>query len=145
MTTQPPTRILIIDDCYSCGMVLETILQSAGYDTCRSYNIEDGLATFLETNPKLIISDLCFGREIDEGLVLDEKLQALESDKPIPILYITLCKDRSVIDKIVTMKRNRPIAVLFKPVNRFDLLRYVNKLLNPKEVEKDATKVPTEI
>ena len=139
MTQQPPVRILIIDDNPTHSMLLETILQQAGYEIHKELNIEDGLATFLETNPQLIISDLCFGGEIDEGLILDEKLRKLEGDKPIPILYITLCKDRSVIDKIDAMQR--PVARLFKPVSREDLLRYVNKLLHPEEAEKDGLQV----
>lgn len=116
--------ILVVDDDQDIRDSVGAILQAEGYDVQTAATGEEGLQSFNETNPDLVIADLMM-EEIDAGTTFVTKVRAQGAD--IPIYMLTSVGD--------DMNRNAAYTdlgltgILQKPVSPSTLISTVKSKL----------------
>ena len=116
--------ILAIEDDPSFLDLLQLHLQSAGHTVRTAADPEEGLRSFLEDPPELILLDLDL--PYLSGFEVLEALKSDEASRAIPVVVIT---GRAEGD---TYERCRKIGIdgfASKPIKREELLRVIDKAL----------------
>lgn len=82
--TQAP--ILLVEDDTSIALVVETVLQAAGYTVQRAENGTDALRAALAAPPSLLIADL----NLPGALSGDAVVRTLREEQPeLPVIYMS--------------------------------------------------------
>ncbi|HEX8632900.1 MAG TPA: response regulator transcription factor [Pyrinomonadaceae bacterium] len=85
MTSQPPPRILVVDDEPQIARVLRTGLKSHGYDVRVAADGVSALETFNDWRPDLVVTDLAMPNL--DGLELCRRLRAISA---LPIIVLSV-------------------------------------------------------
>ncbi|MBL1218482.1 MAG: response regulator [Planctomycetes bacterium] len=116
--------ILYVDDDADYREALRAILEAEGYSMIEAPTAEDGLATFRESRPDLVIVDLMM-EEIDAGTHFVKELRALGSAVPVYML--------SSVGDSLTMSTDYASlglsGVFQKPINRDHLMSVLKSRL----------------
>lgn len=115
-------RILIVEDEAVLRRILRDALQSAGYDVATAENGIEGLDSFKNYNPELVIADIMMP-EMD-GLDMVEQMRKL--DKSVEILFLSA---RSGTEDIVDGFHRGGNDYIRKPFALDELLARVEALL----------------
>jgi two-component system, OmpR family, response regulator len=120
-------KILIVDDDPDIVEAIKLVLENEGHETASACNRDEGMKTFKDFNPELIILDVMM-KEPDDGIAMAQELR--RQDVKTPILMLTnlskvtgfsFDKDDSVV----------PVdAFVEKPVEPAALAAKVKELLN---------------
>jgi len=118
------TKILIIDDDPDLIKILSFYLKNANYESSFAEDGENGLKKAVEDKPDLIILDIQMPGL--NGIEVAKKLQADESLKNIPIIFLTatLDFDRSEIPE------GSKIKFITKPCDFNQIIEYIKSLTN---------------
>ncbi len=112
-------RILVVDDDLDLLHLIGVRLNAVGYEVVQATSGEQGLDSFREHHPQLVITDLRMG-EMD-GLMLFSHLQA--EAPTIPVIILTA--HGSIPDAVSATQRG-VFSFLTKPFNGKELLRRVS-------------------
>ena len=82
-------KILVVDDTKSYLWVISQTLRDAGFNVVTAGNGEEGIATFNEEKPDLILLDITM--PIMDGIAMSKKLR--ESGVQTPIIFLTNMSD----------------------------------------------------
>lgn len=125
-------RIMIVDDNEHNVKVLQSMLQSQGYQVHTAHNGEQALTQIAETSPDLLILDV-----IMPGMDGFDVTRALRSDvksRTIPILMVTALNE--LHDKIKGFEMGAD-DFLSRPFNSIELLARVRSLLRIKHLHDE--------
>ena len=130
--------IHIVDDDSSFRTALERLLRAAGYQTITYISVSDFLASFEGNVPGCILVDL----RMPEKNGLDLQKSLLESQNPIPIIFLTAYGD---IPTTVRAMREGAIDFLTKPVKKEILFEAVKRALALDAVARERYTHITEL
>ncbi len=116
--------ILCIDDDPDVLFSLKIVLESGGYNVATAADAREGLKTFKETKPDIVILDLMM-EEIDAGTRLLGEIRALDSTVPVYMLSSTGDYLHSVAD----VSAMGLAGVFQKPLSPNTLLSLLQKKL----------------
>ena len=119
-----PKRILVVDDDPVIVRMLESKLQSNGYEVITSQEATNGLEIAIKEFPDLIILDVMM--PIVNGYNFCRLLKSQEKHKDIPIMMLT---SRSEAEDRRIGKEVGADAYVLKPFNIDELLGTVRSLL----------------
>ncbi len=133
-------RILVVDDNHSLVLVLERLLQKAGFDVLTAFDGLEGLQKTREEKPDLIILDIIMPKM--DGYEVCRRLKGDPYTADIPVLFLTRKGSLAGPDSIKALRRyyNRvqerlggfdagALDFLSKPVTARELLDRVRGLL----------------
>ena len=130
--------IHIVDDDPSFRTAMERLLRAAGYQTITYISVSDFLASFERNVPGCILVDL----RMPEKNGLDLQKSLLESQNPIPIIFLTAYGD---IPTTVRAMREGAIDFLTKPVKKEILFEAVKRALALDAVARERYTHITEL
>ncbi|MFH0823743.1 MAG: PAS domain S-box protein [Pseudomonadota bacterium] len=130
-SSDPPLRILVIDDMRSIVNIMKVGLTRLGQEVLTAHSGEQGLDIFLNDEADLVVCDLGMpgmnGWEVGRRM----KMACAESGKPkVPFVLLTGWGDMS--QEVEKMDEAGVDAVLEKPVDVAQLLRIGRKLLEER-------------
>ena len=125
-------RILIVDDVAENVELLDTYLQSSGYEVLTAASGHEAIRITYDKRPDLILLDIMMP-ELD-GYEVCKLLKNDESTMFIPIVLITALND--IEDKIKGLEAGAD-DFLSKPINRLELMARIGSLLKIKSLHDD--------
>ena len=125
-------RILIVDDDEDVLLIVQTILDNAGYATLTARNGREGVEKALEDRPAAILLDVMMPEL--SGWEVCTTLKSAPETRQIPIALPTV---KSEIRDLITGMQVGADDYITKPFTRKKLLSTVNRLLDEKR--RDAT------
>ena len=125
-------RILIVDDDEDVLLIVQTILDNAGYATLTARNGREGVEKALEDRPAAILLDVMMPEL--SGWEVCTTLKSAPETRQIPIAMLTV---KSEIRDLITGMQVGADDYITKPFTRKKLLSTVNRLLDEKR--RDAT------
>ena len=125
-------RILIVDDDEDVLLIVQTILDNAGYATLTARNGREGVEKALEDRPAAILLDVMMPEL--SGWEVCTTLKSAPETRQIPIALLTV---KSEIRDLITGMQVGADDYITKPFTRKKLLSTVNRLLDEKR--RDAT------
>ena len=126
--SQPPARLLIIDDDPKLCQLVGTYLEPLGFKVQAAYNGVEGLRTALETKPDVILLDVMLP-EMD-GF---EVLRGIREHSSVPVLMLTARGDE--VDRVKGLETGADdyLAKTFSSRELLARLRAVLRRANPKD------------
>ncbi len=115
-------HILLVDDDPSLSRVIQFQLEEAGYHVSRAASGEEGLRSFKEHNPGLVITDIKMPRM--DGLALLAEIKRLS-----PHALVIVITAHGSIDTAITAMKTGAHDYLCKPFAKDELLVTVEKAL----------------
>jgi CheY-like chemotaxis protein len=125
MTHPPstPARILIVEDEVIIAMEIQARLETAGYVICGLETTgEDAILKAREQVPDLILMDISLRGPLN-GL---EAAVQIQSERDIPVVFISASVDEGALRRIQDVKPGRLIT---KPFEETDLLTSIRQSL----------------
>ena len=116
-------RLAIVEDEEIVSMMLETILQNAGYVVTAFSTGEELLCCVSEMRPDLILMDIGLSGSLD-GIETAEKILG---EYDIPVLFLTAHSDDEVMQRII---RISPSGHLTKPFRETELFSIIEAMLS---------------
>ncbi|MDX1945206.1 MAG: response regulator [Pirellulaceae bacterium] len=126
------SRILIADDNQPNRELLEAYLAGIDCETEMAVDGQDTLAKVKSFRPDLILLDVMMPKL--SGFEVCQKLKADAATQKIMILMVTALNEAGDIERAVKAGTNDFIS---KPVNRFELTRRVENMLEVKDVRDE--------
>ena len=130
-------KILIVDDVDANLYLLRVLLTNAGYEIAEAINGQAALAVMETTDVDLIISDILM--PVMDGFELCKIWKSDERLKSIPFIFYTAT---------YTEEKDRKFSLdlgadlfLVKPMESYNLLREIEKVLQENEVVSDSEQV----
>ncbi len=120
-------RILIVDDDEDVLLIVQTILDNAGYATILARNGREGVEKAIEARPDLILLDVMMPEL--SGWEVCTTLKSAPETRPIPICMLTV---KSEIRDLITGMQVGADDYITKPFTRKKLLSTVRRLLDEK-------------
>ncbi|MEK6647115.1 MAG: response regulator [Candidatus Firestonebacteria bacterium] len=118
-------KILIVDDSkFSCD-IIASMLSGLDCDVIIAQDGEEGVKRAIEEKPNLIIMDFILPKKT--GLEVTREIKSNEITKSIPIIMIS--SFRELYDELKSTYNFNPDVFLPKPVEKRELLKYVQQLL----------------
>jgi CheY-like chemotaxis protein len=114
--------VLVVDDEFGVGEVLDTILTDAGHRVLTAINGKQGLARLAETTPDVILLD--FMMPLLDGPGMLRAMAADPAHRDIPVIMMS-----SVDEDTVAGKCDRHVAFLRKPFRTRQVLDLVARAL----------------
>jgi len=124
-------RILIVDDDEDVLLIVQTILDNAGYETLTARNGREGVEKALEAHPQAVLLDVMMPEL--SGWEVCTTLKSAPETRQIPIALLTV---KSEIRDLITGMQVGADDYITKPFTRKKLLSTVQRLLDEK---RDAT------
>lgn len=118
-------KILVIDDSETNLVLLQAVLEDAGYDVILMDNSRKAIDYIKQHKPDLILLDL-FMPEMD-GFDFMRRLSNGSNSLPYAVLIVTAYSNRENNEKA---KKMGALDVIHKPVNISSLLLSVKQILN---------------
>ena len=123
MSTEPKTRILLVEDEIITATALEKSLRNLGYDVAGIVSSgEAAIRQATEKVPDLILMDIRLQGAMD-GISATQEIQF---NLEIPVVYLTAHSDEGTVKRILDSK---PFGCLFKPFDEEDLRNAVEGAL----------------
>ncbi|MGF1540119.1 MAG: response regulator [Pleurocapsa sp.] len=131
-----PIQILIVEDELILAKDLARKLQKCGYEVAGI--VDSGikaLAKVAETPPDLILMDIVIKGEID-GIATSKKIQ---SDRPIPIIYLSSYSDRNTLKQA---RETHPKGYIVKPYHIKDVKATIESVFHkPDPIESSLKQI----
>ncbi len=127
--TNPPAKILIIDDDESNRKLLEVLVQADGHTAISAADGEVGIALAYAEQPDVILLDLMMPGL--DGFEVVRRLKNNASTASLSIIVVTALYDVASRQRVATWGAD---AVIMKPVDRWELSQWISKLLEPPKV-----------
>jgi AmiR/NasT family two-component response regulator len=107
-------RILVVEDEHIVAMGIRAMLKNLGYTvTGVASSGEDAISKAESTKPDLVLMDITLKGDLD-GIEASKKIVSLLG---IPVVYLTACSDRKILDQIWKMG----YGCIVKPFDEKDL------------------------
>ncbi|OFW59969.1 MAG: hypothetical protein A2W01_08650 [Candidatus Solincola sediminis] len=130
-----PIKILVVDDDPDITDVLDSLLESEGYDVVIAHDGEEGLDKIKEENPDLVILDLLMPKLDGYGVCKTLQDPRWSRWKDIPIIVLT-----SVVEDVSQRRYELETGVrmnvddyIEKPIDPDAVLDRVGKILARRE------------
>jgi len=136
--TQPPLRVLTIDDDEDARFALVSLLTTAGYDVCEASNGEAGLALALESPPDLILLDVVMPGM--SGFEVTKALDTNPATRNIPIIFLSAQSEEEVLPEL----RAGAIDFIRKPYKREELLMRIALVLRVRSLSEELDRTQIE-
>jgi EAL domain-containing protein (putative c-di-GMP-specific phosphodiesterase class I)/DNA-binding response OmpR family regulator len=120
-------KILIVDDDEDVLLIVQTILDNAGYTAVLARNGREGVEKAIEVKPDLILLDVMMPEL--SGWEVCTTLKSSPETRPIPIAMLTV---KSEIRDLITGMQVGADDYITKPFTRKKLLSTVRRLLDEK-------------
>ena len=120
-------KILIVDDDEDVLLIVQTILDNAGYTAILARNGREGVEKAIESKPDLILLDVMMPEL--SGWEVCTTLKSAPETRPIPIAMLTV---KSEIRDLITGMQVGADDYITKPFTRKKLLSTVRRLLDEK-------------
>ena len=120
-------KILIVDDDEDVLLIVQTILDNAGYTAILARNGREGVEKAIEAKPDLILLDVMMPEL--SGWEVCTTLKSAPETRPIPIAMLTV---KSEIRDLITGMQVGADDYITKPFTRKKLLGTVRRLLDEK-------------
>src|SRR6266498_4491672 len=120
-------RILIVDDDEDVLLIVQTILDNAGYSAVTARTGREGVERAIELKPDLILRDVMMPEL--SGWEVCTTLKSAPETRQIPIAMLTV---KSEIRDLITGMQVGADDYLTKPFTRRKLLQTVRKLLDER-------------
>jgi CheY-like chemotaxis protein len=118
--------ILVVDDEFGIGELLEALLQDDGHRVMTAMNGRHALERMAEARPDLVISDLMM--PVMDGSVLLRAIREQAEYKDIPFMLMCALPESSIADRVAGYD-----AFLRKPFKLAEISGAVADLLKSKE------------
>lgn len=136
MLKKSSSYILLVDDVSSNIMLLEKILQDAGYTTVSASSGEDALAIAKQSQPALVLLDVMMP-DMD-GFEVCQKMRTTKELQTIPVIFLTALEDEESRIKGLEMMGD---DYLTKPIHRELLLAKVASTLRLHCIREQAAEM----
>jgi len=123
------SKILVIDDDISICETLDLYLTEEGYDVHTATTGTDGLNTFVETSPDVVILDIRLP-DIDGFTVLEDLQKEIDNFK---VIMITAHHD---MDTAISAMKKGAFDYIHKPINVDELDMTIKKAINVLDMER---------
>lgn len=123
------SKILVIDDDISICETLDLYLTEEGYDVHTATTGTDGLNTFVETSPEVVILDIRLP-DIDGFTVLEDLQKEVDNFK---VIMITAHHD---MDTAISAMKKGAFDYIHKPINVDELDMTIKKAINVLDMER---------
>ncbi len=117
--------ILVVDDEFGIGELLEALLQDDGHRVLTAMNGRHALERMAEARPDLVISDLMM--PVMDGSVLLRSIREHAEYKEIPFMLMCALPEASIADRVQGYD-----AFLRKPFKLAEMSGVVAELLKPR-------------
>jgi DNA-binding response OmpR family regulator len=125
------TRILIVDDSQEFRMMVERMLQHAGYETICAVDGEDGLRQTIVEHPDLILLDYMMPGM--NGAEVFRELRENQNTAPIPVIMITAFSTQFESEQMADMRMMLD-DFLTKPIMPSELASRIEKVLATRRI-----------
>ncbi len=115
--------ILVVDDEFGIGELLEALLQDDGHRVLTAMNGRHALERMAEAKPDIVISDLMM--PVMDGALLLRAIREHAEYKNIPFMLMCALPESSIADRVKGYD-----AFLRKPFKLMEMAGLVNNLLN---------------
>src|SRR6201987_257684 len=132
-------KILIVDDDEDVLLIVQTILDNAGYSAILARNGREGVEKAIESSPDLILLDVMMPEL--SGWEVCTTLKSAPETRQIPIAMLTV---KSEIRDLITGMQVGADDYVTKPFTRRRLLTAVRKLLDERGQASSPAYLPTE-
>jgi len=113
-------KIMIIDDSYTNRVLFKAVLEDLDIDVIEVHSAMKGLKILDETNPDIILLDMCM--PMMTGIDFLQELQ--HQNKHIPVIVISVLDDQAYIKQAFTYGASE---YLIKPVEIDELIRRISR------------------
>ncbi len=120
-------KVLLVEDEETLAMILKDTLDAEGFDVFVSNNGDDGLKSFFNQKPDVIIADIMM--PLIDGYEMVSKIR--QADKSIPILFLTA---RSAVKDVVKGFELGATDYLKKPFNMQELIVRIKALVGRMQI-----------
>lgn len=141
-------KILIVEDEHIVAMGIKAMLKNLGYTvTGVASSGEEAISKAESTKPDLVLMDIMLKGDLD-GI---EASKEIITRSGIPVVYLTACSDRKVLERIW----NTGSGYIIKPFDERDLKKCIDPVLvqhrlekknvkrNPEKLREDSEKLRT--
>jgi CheY-like chemotaxis protein len=111
---------MIIDDSYTNRVLFKAVLEDLDIDVIEVHSAMKGLKILDETNPDIILLDMCM--PMMTGIDFLQELQ--HQNKHIPVIVISVLDDQAYIKQAFTYGASE---YLIKPVEIDELIRRISR------------------
>jgi two-component system, OmpR family, alkaline phosphatase synthesis response regulator PhoP len=118
-----PAKILVVEDDKDIRQLLHLQLTAAGYETAFASDAASALGVARREHPDLILLDL--GLPAGSGLVVMDRLRALQEFEMVPVVVIT-ARDASEGERAVELGARRYFQ---KPFDAADVIAEIKQVL----------------
>lgn len=135
-STNPPSRILIVDDNQQNCELLEAYLSGEGYQIDVAYDGISTLERVVVEQPDLILLDIMMPKL--SGYEVCQQLKQKDATRNIPIIMVTALNEVADIEKAVKAGAD---DFLTKPVNKLELTTRVRSLLRVRHLTNERDRL----
>src|SRR5574344_2876431 len=114
-------KVLLVEDETTLAMIIKDTLDAQGFDITTAENGEEGLRTFFEVRPHVLVADVMMPKM--DGFEMVKRIR--KSDKVTPVLFLTA---RSAIKDVVKGFELGANDYLKKPFGMQELIVRINAL-----------------
>ncbi len=125
-------HVLLVEDELTLAMIIKDTLEEQGFRITTASNGEEGLRTFFEQKPDVVVADVMMPRM--DGFEMVRRIR--QSDKVTPVLFLTA---RSAINDVVAGFELGANDYLKKPFGMQELIVRIKALMHKAFVEKEIT------
>ncbi|AKB12242.1 CheY chemotaxis protein or a CheY-like REC (receiver) domain [Methanosarcina thermophila] len=126
-------KILIVEDEHIVAMGIRAMLKNLGYTvTGVASSGEEAISKAESTRPDLVLMDIMLKGDLD-GI---EASKEIKKRSGIPVVYLTACSDRKILEKIW----NTGSGYIIKPFDEKDLKNGIDPVLMQYRLEKKNVK-----
>ncbi|MFG0245196.1 MAG: PleD family two-component system response regulator [Phycisphaerales bacterium JB052] len=116
-----PTKVLIADDDHHHLDALKVRFEAEGFEVYCAQDSYHAVRLAKQERPDAVVLDI--NMPAGDGFSVQERLGKMDSDKPIPVIYLT--GERS--QRVETMSRAlNAFAVIYKPSDSKEIIATVN-------------------
>jgi DNA-binding NtrC family response regulator len=127
MNPRPETnpRVLFVEDDAAITTVMTRYLAASGYETQAVASVDAALRSFSESRPDIIVTDIFFAGDGDDGFALIERVR--ESDPDLPIIAVS--GGRAGFDVLAQAAKIGANATIEKPFSAAYLVDTIDRCL----------------
>ncbi|MBD3165472.1 response regulator [bacterium] len=115
---QEKPKVLLVDDDHDMLEVLDTAMQTLGFQTVLARDGEEGWNKFVEHRPSLVISDIYMPKK--NGVILLDQIKEMQYDTKV-----ILITGYAHYKQLISHSRFPPDEFLSKPFNLRDLVEKI--------------------
>lgn len=127
-------HVLLVEDEKTLAMIIKDTLENQNFAITTAYDGEEGLRTFFDTKPDIVVADVMMPRM--DGFEMVRRIR--QTDKVTPVLFLTA---RSAINDVVEGFELGANDYLKKPFGMQELIVRIKALMHKAFVEKVVTHI----